>query len=269
MVYIGGIANVLIGAEMALLSISNDAKTIKGQKRGYLTGILYLAPHKLSGRNLCPNASPGCIATCLNTAGRGAFNSVQRARIAKTHRFTAYTENFMRELYNNIGALRRKAARKRMTPLVRLNGTSDIPWENVKFDAIGCGPNAMIKLTGNMMEYFPDIQFYDYTKSPNRMYKFLRGELPKNYHLTFSRSECNNTISQQILSDGGNVAVVFSTKRGDALPEFWNGFMTVDGDIDDVRHTDQGIPFQNTGLVIGLRAKGKARHDKTGFVVNV
>src|SRR5947208_2552747 len=133
---------------MSLLSVSTDAKTVKGEKRGYLTGILYLAPHKLSGRNLCPDASPGCIATCLNTAGRGVFSNVQHARIAKTRRFTTERQYFMSELYRDIRALVRKAYRHKMTPLVRLNGTSDIPWENVA------------RGSASLMRLFPFVRFY-------------------------------------------------------------------------------------------------------------
>lgn len=241
-----------------MLSVNQDAKTIKGVKRGYLTGILCLAPHTLSGRNLCPNASPGCIATCLNTAGRGAFNSVQRSRIAKTKQFTAAPTAFLYALVKDIKSLERKAKRQRMIPLVRLNGTSDIPWENVSYH---------YPLTSNcrcnVMQTFPHIQFYDYTKSYARMWKFINGGLPSNYHLTFSRSECNDDDAVQILKLGGNVAVVFSTRKGEKLPAFWNGYRVIDGDIDDVR------PYDPSGVVIGLRAKGKARKDTTGFVVHV
>jgi hypothetical protein len=250
---------------MNFLSVNADAKTIKGTKRGYLTGVLYLAPHKLSGRNLCPNASPGCIDTCLNTAGRGAFNSVQKARIAKTHKFTSDQYGFLRELSKDIDTLRRKAKRDGMIPLIRLNGTSDIPWENVLYPVSG----------RNLMREHYDIQFYDYTKSPGRMSAFLDKRMPPNYHLTFSRSECNDADALAVLEAGGNVAVVFSTKRGTKLPKTWSNFKVIDGDRDDIRHRDNvhsangASSIQHRGVVIGLRAKGKARKDTSGFVVQV
>jgi hypothetical protein len=249
---------------MSLLAINQDAKTRKGMKRGYLTGVMYLAPHKLSGRNLCSDASPGCIATCLNTAGRGAFSNVQKARLAKTQRFIRDRTGFMQELSKDVWRLKDKATRLGMIPLVRLNGTSDIPWENVRS-----------KGYTSLMSYYPGLQFYDYTKHYTRMLMFLDHKLPANYHLTFSRSECNESNCLNILSYGGNVAVVFSTVKGQTLPLTWRGYPVIDGDIDDARPTDNfhssnGVAsLKRTGMVIGLRAKGKARRDMTGFVVQV
>jgi len=169
----------------------------------------------------------------------------------------------MDELYTDIRKLRDAAFRKRMIPLVRLNGTSDIPWENVA------------RGSASLMKLFPFVQFYDYTKSVTRMRRFLYGELPANYHLTFSRSECNNDACYTILSEGGNVAIVFSTRKGAQLPATWNGYRVIDGDVDDARPSDNqhganGSPsIKARGVVIGLRAKGKARHDTTGFVIQV
>lgn len=229
-----------------LLNIDANAKTVKGRKKGYMTGILYLAPHTLAGPNLCPNASPGCIATCLNTAGRGRFTSVQKARIAKTNYLRSDRVSFMSELVKDITSLVKKAKKARLTPVVRLNGTSDLPWENM-----------------GVMDKFPKVQFYDYTKSPERMARWQMGLLPANYHLTFSRSECNNLVCEEVLSFGGNVAIVFSTPPGDSLPKTWGGYPVIDGDLNDLRFLDRN------GVIVGLRAKGKARKDATGFVVQV
>lgn len=246
---------------MALLSIGNDAKTVKGVKYGYQTAVLYLAPHTLSGRNLCPNASPGCIATCLNTAGRGVFNNVQTARVNKTHTFTNSPAAFVDMLAKEIRAHVASAKRRGLIPLVRLNGTSDLPWENLRGNTGAA-----------LFAQFPDVQFYDYTKSWHRAVAFTKRAMPVNYHLTFSRSECNDTQARDILRRGGNVAVVFDTRKGSALPSEWQGYRVVDGDVSDVRHNDdvhaQGATSINvSGVVIGLRAKGKARRDVTGFVV--
>ena len=70
-----------------LLNIDNNAKTVKGQKAGYMTAILYLAPSTQSGFQVCPMASEGCKKACLYTAGHGAFNNVQQGRINKTRWF--------------------------------------------------------------------------------------------------------------------------------------------------------------------------------------
>jgi hypothetical protein len=228
-----------------LLNIDANAKTVKGQKKGYMTGILYLAPAKLSGYEVCPMRSPGCTASCLNTAGRGIFSTTQKARIGKTIFFFADKLAFEKRLETEIVALKKKAFRNGFEPCIRLNGTSDISWE---------------KQT-SLMQTFPDTQYYDYTKNNIRMMEFLAGTMPKNYHLTFSLNEANLTQALEVLQLGGNVAVVFNTKKGKALPKAWNGFKVVDGDISDLRFLDK------KGVVVGLRAKGKARKVKAGGFV--
>jgi len=228
------------------LSVNADAKTTKGRKLGILTGILYFAPVSVaSRRNVCPFASPGCSSACLYSAGRGGFSNVQRARIAKTQRFFDDREGFIADLRKSIAALVRKSERLNFRPAVRLNGTSDIPWESIRSAATGL----------TLLEEFPTVQFYDYTKNVRRMRRFTAGELPGNYQLTFSRSECNEAECLEALSAGGNVAAVFRE-----LPGTWKGFPVVDGDTSDVRFLDA------TGVVVGLTAKGKAKQDSSGFV---
>ena len=225
---------------MKLLTTQNY-KTTKGEKLGYLTGILYLAPAKISGYEVCPKRSEGCTKACLYTAGMGAFSNVQIARINKTKLFFEDRDTFMDQLRKDIKSLIKKAKKLNMIPAVRLNGTSDIEWTRF-----------------TLMNEFPEIQFYDYTKVLNRLTK----ELPKNYHITFSKNEANDADCTSALKLGVNVAVVFNTKRGEALPESWNGFPVADGDDTDLRFLDP-----KGGYVIGLRAKGQARKDTTGFVV--
>jgi hypothetical protein len=236
----------------SLLSVSADAKTIKGESVGYLTGILYLAPYTSGGiGNLCAFASPGCIASCLFTAGRGTFPNVRAGRIRRTEWFHGDRAGFMAQLVRDIAALVRKAERLGLTPAVRLNGTSDVTWENVRIDG------------RSVFEMFPNVRFYDYTKNPRRMRAYLAGRLPSNYSLTFSRSECNDADAVAILANGGNVAVVFSTARGKALPLVYASHPIIDGDVSDTRFLDA------RGVVVGLRAKGEARKDTSGFVVGV
>lgn len=227
---------------MSFLRINGDAKTIKGTKYGYLTGILYLAPETLSGFNTCQNASPGCKAACLNTAGRGKMTSVQIARIRKTKMFFTDKETFFSNLIKSINALIRKAKREGLKPCVRLNGTSDIPWEKVKHQG------------KNIMEIFPEIQFYDYTKSAKRMLETL----PSNYSLTFSRSESNQSEVNKLLSLGKNIAYVFNK-----LPREYDGKEVIDGDKSDLRFTDK------TGVIVGLKSKGDGKKDNSGFVIQV
>lgn len=226
---------------MKLLSVSSDAKTIKGEKKGYLTGILYLAPANTSGINVCASATDGCKLGCLNLAGRAAiFPAIVEARIRKTRELFADRESFKAQLRKDIAGLIRKANRESLIPCVRINGTSDLPW-----------------LALELAREFPAIQFYDYTKLP----KAYTRTLP-NYHLTsFSHSESNDVECLNALRNGLNVAVVFDVKRGHVLPDTWQGFKVIDGDLSDLRFLD------TPGTVVGLRAKGPAKRDCSGFVV--
>ena len=227
-----------------LLGINTNYKTVKSEKVGVLTGIIYMAPYNLSGKNVCPGASAGCAAACLNTAGRGAMGVVQKARLKKTNRFWDDRKQYLLDLVNEITALEKRAAAKGLKAAVRLNGTSDLPYERYKVPGTD----------KNIMQLFPEVQFYDYTKLENRI---VDQQLPANYHLTFSRAEDNDHKLDAVLKHT-SAAVVFS---GD-LPATWRGYPVIDGDEHDARFTDAG-----PGVIIGLTAKGKARHDASGFVV--
>ena len=231
---------------MEILGIDTNAKTVKGSEFGYLTGISYLAPSDESGvANTCPDASAGCRSACLFTAGRGAMDNVKDARVNKTLAFFKNKNVWMKQLAFEITRLIKKAAKEGKIPCIRLNGTSDLPWERVKLDG------------KNIMEHFPTVQFYDYTKSIARMREFTGGTLPSNYHLTFSRSESNEVEVDEVLAAGGNVAVVF---RG-TLPVTFKGYKVIDGDETDLRFTDA------KNVIVGLTQKGRAKKDITGFVV--
>lgn len=228
---------------MKLLAVSSDVKTIKGEKLGILTGILYLAPANISGYEVCPMRTEGCTEACLYTAGMGKFNNVKTARIKKTKMFFENRDEFLKILRDDIKSLIKKADKANMIPAVRLNGTSDIDW--TRFD---------------IMDQFPDVQFYDYTKVLSRLSK----SIPDNYHLTFSKSEINIDACKSALNLGFNVAVVFSTKKGQLLPTSYIGYPVISGDETDVRFKDP-----KGGFIIGLIAKGDAKKDETGFVIKI
>jgi hypothetical protein len=233
----------------ALLSVSSDAKTVKGETLGFLTGILYLAPANTTKWNTCPMAKKAqCDVACLNTAGRGAFSSVQTARINKTEWFFTERNSFMQQLVVDITKLIRKANKQGLKPLVRLNGTSDIRWETVGFTDV----NGIEYV--NIFAAFPEIQFYDYTKRGNRT------ELPSNYDLTFSYSgvEGFQPYVENALLNNMRMAVVFRKEKD--IPQSFMGIPVVSGDNSDVRHLDDKV-------IVGLYAKGKAKLDMTGFVV--
>ena len=224
---------------------------MKGEKKGYLSFVLHLAPSDLSGYNTCPMASAGCRAACLNTAGRGGLfkvgtftNTIQEARIRKTKLFFEDRPTFMAMLVKDITAAIKMASKRNLIPVIRLNGTSDIRWEIVTVNGFD-----------NIMAMFPAITFYDYTKISNRR------NLPTNYSLTFSRSETNDAVLPTIMQ---NIAVVFGVKKGKELPTMYLGRPVIDGDDTDLRFLDP------KGVIVGLRGKGKARTGEfDGFVVTV
>jgi len=226
-----------------LLACGGDAKTVKGQKldteKTYVTAIMYLAPHKLSGVNVCPMAEQaGCVEGCLNSAGMGKFSNVQKARIAKTAWFNLDPVGFVDALKHDIERFASWAIKKDLTPTVRLNGTSDIRWERY-----------------GIPQSFPELTFYDYSKLHNR-----KG-LPDNYSLTWSYSEASRPYSARlgdVIKSGMNAAAVFRNR----LPASFKGVPVVDGDLHDLRFLDE------KGVIVGLRAKGKAIYDQSGFVID-
>jgi hypothetical protein len=246
-----------VEAKPSKLLTTSNPKTAKGEGYGYLTAILHLAPHKASGANLCSDATAGCAAACLNTAGRGGFDlRIQEARIRKSKWFRADRQAFMLRLEREIRAHIRNARRHGLEPCVRLNGTSDIPWESVRFES-SSGARA------TLFELYPNVQFYDYTKSALRFGK----SLPANYDLTMSAADGNERAVEYAQSFGARVAVVFRNKRRPkaqarywSLPKSYKGRKLVDADRHDLRF------LEPKGVICGLKAKGSAVLDTTGFV---
>ena len=227
------------------LLTAGNAKIIKGEALGYMTKGIHLAPANLSGYEVCQWRSKGCTMACLNTAGRGQMQNTQDSRIKKTKLFFEQRFDFLAKLSKEITSTIKSASKKSMQAVFRPNLTSDIAWEDIiNEDGV------------TIFEKHCKTQFYDYTKSFKRMKAFLNGELPSNYHLTFSCSETNEKIAKLVLSMGGNVAVVFRNQ----LPATWNGVEVVNGDESDLRFLDK------QGVVVGLIEKGLAKKDSTGFV---
>ena len=235
-----------------IFSFDDNAKAAKAAAYGYLNAIHYLAPADVAGAgNLCAHASAGCLALCLGWfsghAAIGETNNVRDSRIAKTRRFMHDRAAYMVDVVRSIEGMQAKAAARKVRLCVRMNGSSDIPWEGIK-TADG----------RSLLALFSTVQFVDYTKSVKRALAHARGEFPRNYNLTFSRSETNHLQCLWVLEAGGNVAVVSSLAR----PTVWHGFPTVDGDLSDLRHLDP------RGHVVWLSPKGrKAKMDTSGFVV--
>lgn len=221
-------------------SINSSAKLIKNKKvSNNYTYVIYLAPANTSGYNVCAHSTPECRLGCLATSGRvimeiaAGTNTIQNARIKKTQLLFENQEYFMQWVVVEMAAKQLKAEKDGYEFSARLNGTSDIAWEDIRIDG------------RNIFETFPEVQFYDYTKNPARILK----EIAPNYQLTLSYTGKNTEICTQVLAKGKNVAVIFDTKKGQPLPETWNGFPVIDGDLTDYR------PGDGAGVVVGLRFK--------------
>jgi|TARA_R100000030_G_scaffold73913_1_gene57162 hypothetical protein len=225
---------------MPLLNYYSQTKMAKGEKFGFKTAILHLAPYTLSGKNVCPKASAECAAACLNTSGRGQMNSVQKARINKTNLFWTNKNAFLWQLSTEIEQLKKRAAAQGFKFAVRLNGTSDLAWHRMKVDG-----------GGTLHELHPDVQFYEYTKVLN----YLNHE-HKNLNVTFSDSGRNDSDINAAMKAGHNVAVVFKDK----LPKRWKGRRVINGDKHDLRFKDP------RGVIVGLVAKGQGRNINNKFI---
>lgn len=221
---------------------STNSKTVKNDLE---TFILYLAPaNTVEGFNLCPFASKGCTSSCLYSAGRGRFSNVQLSRINKT-KFWAYDRsNFYIQLANEILSIHDKTIKKDNKIAIRLNGTSDV--DHLYLLERYSGINFLDP-------FYSSLLFYDYTKNPNIISRYKN----TSYKVTFSRSETNEIEAKRILKLGGNVAIVFQ----DHLPKKWNGYKVINGDDTDLRY------FDPVNVVVGLKAKGDAKKDQSGFVV--
>ena len=228
-----------------LLSVNSNPKIDKSNKvsEKYWSCIMHLRP---VSTKICPYQDiAGCKSACLNTAGLGGvYPSIQKARQKKTDLFLDDQAEFMRVLVKDIHTFVRACNRKDKRPAIRLNGTSDIQWEYIEIDGYA-----------NIFEMFPEIQFYDYTKIPTRKVEHI-----PNYHLTWSYSESNDKYASWIDRVKDNIAVVFRTKD---LPSMFKGLKVIDGDTHDMRFLDE------PNSVVGLKAKGQAKKDTSGFVIDV
>jgi hypothetical protein len=252
------------GSQGFRLLTPGNPKTEKGKGQGFWTFILHLSPARLSGYNVCAMATTGCTRAFLNTAGRGGIarggiltyrdveqgkrNEIQEARRLRTRAFFEHRVEFMKLLAVEISKACNKARKLGYIPVFRLNGTSDIRWETIP---AGQYPN--------IMAMYPDVQFYDYTKLPNRKH------IPANYHLTFSLADGNDEAAITAIDNGINVAAVFRDKA--TVSRYIESGFTLGaprpvacGDNTDLRFLDPA------GHIIALYAKGNARNDRSGFV---
>jgi hypothetical protein len=171
-------------------------------------------------------------------------NTIQKARIRKTQYFFADRNQFMLDLAYDIQKGIKMAEKLGLTPVFRLNGTSDLSWEKYEVPVF---------CTRNIFELFPTVQFYDYTKVLGRKVK----DIP-NYFLIFSKADGNDSDVAEAIMQGMNVAAVF-----DEVPTEHMGRKVIDADEHDLRFLDA------KGVIAGLKAKGRAKKDYSGFVIRI
>ena len=226
-----------LNSKLNLLAVGTNAKTSKGDTEEVLTAIMYLAPHTMSGYEVCPGSSEGCRNVCLVSAGRGTMTTVQQARIRKTKLFFENNDAFMSLLNADISLFEKYCKDLEIQGYVRLNGTSDIKWED-----------------HSIFNKYPTLRFYDYTKRDDRDFN----NLPSNYKLTYSRDENMTTETLKKTVKQVNVAVVF-----DSVPQSYEGIPVIEGDLTDLRWEDP------PNVIVGLKAKGMAKTDNTNFVIQL
>lgn len=226
---------------------STNAKTAKNELKSY---IMYLSPANQNsfGKTVCTKASKGCTIGCLVTTYRMSWSSNIAARIRKTDFYFADRQGFCEMLWAELSEISRKAVKGNYKVAIRLNGTSDLDFFAIVKNRIGKDLLSLANLV-----------FYDYTKLIGKVIKYQEVMKAGKYFLTFSRSENNWSECLQALAMGVNVAVVFDRKK--PLPSIFEGTQVIDGDASDIEM------LTNSGVILGLRAKGKATKDQTGFVV--
>jgi hypothetical protein len=224
---------------------TKSVKHRKAKKYGVMTYSLYLAPAKTSGYEVCPGRTKECTELCLNESGMNTMvrddkgEMINDCRIAKTKLFFEHREFFMKWMIFEINSGITKAKKIGFDFSIRINNTSDISPEEFQLNGV------------NLLEMYPQIQFYDYTKVANRIE--LMNKYP-NYDITFSYTGYNLTECQKMLLNKIRVAVVFKL-----VPETFMGYKVVDGDKYDMRYKD------NETVIIGLKYKRVRTKLNTNF----
>lgn len=280
----------------------SNGKLAKSDKRKtgkrYLSAILHLAPHRMSGFQVCAMAK-NCSRLCVGFNGKGqlensafaavddnqdAFleqlvsvaikHNVHAARLAKTRLFFIDRDLFGELLRDDITRFENYCAKQNAGSAIRPNGTSDINWEDIRFVPMD---------DKTIFEFYPNTRFYDYTKIFIRARRRLvDADWPTNYHLTFSRDESNHKQALRILEMGGNIAAVVRTS---AMAKSWGGHLAKLGRTalwNAQRNGINGIPrtyrisnadrhdqrFRDPkNSVQALYAKGRASRDNSGFAI--
>lgn len=231
--------------------VNTSAKIKKNGKIGMKTYAIYLSPANLSGYNTCTHSTPECRMGCLNTSGRAGMEQVAgktmiaNCRAKKTSLLFEQPSFFMDWVIAEITAKKNLAIKKGYDFSIRLNGTSDIDWANIRVNG------------KNIFEIFPKDKFYDYTKNPNKF-----KNIPSNYHLTMSYTGKNWQVCEMLLQKGFNVAVVFDVKNENDLPKEFRGYKVINGDENDYRISDP------KGTIVGLKWKKIGDKEVNDYVRN-
>lgn len=242
------------------ITVLNE-KTPKGEAKGYLQAIVYLAPHTLGGgKNLCAHSTAACRAGCLYTAGRGRTPRVEQARLRRTHLYLNDRDAFFDELIGELVRVQAEADKHGLILAIRLNGTSDVLFEREIIDG------------RTLFDFFPRAVWFDYTRTPS-----AHRRVPAAWHLTFSLADDPLSYAIDHLMAGRSVAAVVPLAEKEAAPDWFalGGIevQVIDGETDDLRFLDPspslvllkpkgrllkpGNPMVRSGLIHGLIQAGK------------
>lgn len=226
--------------------LTSNQKMAKSRSQGWLSRGISLLPGRKSGIELCPDRG-ACYLTCIESSGHGIMPNVIRARMERARFFKDHQHAFITLLHIDIERLVHAAEVFKLRAACRLNVISDIAWEHVAPD---------------LFTSFPEVQFYDYTKSPERARAHRLGDFPAGYDLTYSWSEkATHQFGYAHLAGGGKIAIV-SRKGGADMPTWMlvkSSGNVVDGDEHDLTF------IHPPGSVLVLSPKGNLRAKRTKF----
>lgn len=248
-------------------AVGHSAKMAHSVEHHFDTYCVYLSAYNLSGLQVCNEQySKNCKENCLVSSGQYRLsehakeNKVKKSRNTKSRLFFANRDVFMRLFCYELEKYKKIAEKNGNLFSVRINATSDL------------SPELFIvpDTDQNIIQYYNDVQFYDYCKVIPRIEK-LHNKYP-NYFMVYSYdgSQMSKEFALKYLEMGGHVAVVFATTKTGNLPKKWCGYDVCNGDLYDYRPIDPapicGLAFKITATSV---KNGKFTMPNTDFIVKL